>query len=1124
MSKSADNYAYLIQKIDGFIRKYYLNRVVKGTIFMATSLFAAFIIVTVAEYYGRFDPLVRTFLFYTFILGNLTIFTTYIVIPLLSYFRLGKTISHEQASDIIGDHFHPVKDKLLNTLQLKKLSDVSPQQRALIDASIDQKIAELRPVPFSSAVHIEDNRKYIKYALVPMAAIVIVFFAAPSILSESTDRLLHYNKRFIKKAPFSFELVNENLSAIQGDDYTLKVKLTGNEIPAEIYLEDGANTFKLDKESIVRFNYTFKNLQKTKTIRLSGGEFSSEDYILKVKERPTLLNFDVFLEYPDYLNKTNERLQNSGDLSVPEGTRINWKFNARSSDHLDVKMDKQRFRIQAAEKGLFNFSYRAMKNLTYNIRPISNEVMTSDSVSYQLRVIPDLMPMIDVTERPDSVNAKILYFVGQVNDDHGFSKLNFNYKVLQAGGVTGPVKPEVKTVSFDRNSLQSNFFHIWNVNEAKANPGDQIEYYFEIYDNDGVNGAKVSRSAIRTFKVASEREIEKKLEASSEQIKEKMEQAIRKSSQVEKEAKRLNQDLLNKKSLTYEEKKQVEALLQKQKELEELVKEIQKENKQNLFEQNENKEQNDKIREKQKQIEDLFNNVLDEKTREILKNIEKLLEKNNKALTQEELSKMQLDNKSLQKELDRILELYKQLEFDQKLTESIEKLKELSKKQEKLSEKSLDKKSENEKLKEEQKEFKEDFKDLKEDLKELEKKNEELDQKNEFDNPEKEEEKIDQEQQKSSDNLEKKDEKKASQNQKEAAEQMQQLSKKLEAMQQESEEEENEVNTKALREILDNLVTSSFDQEKTMQAVRGINTSDPSYVLQTQKQRDIKDNLKMIEDSLYALSKKVPQIQSVVNKEIQAINFNVGKAIESLGERRTAEANRNQQFAMTSINNLALMLNEALDQLQQAQQNGKPGSKGKKKQSLSQLSKMQEQLNKNMQKARDEMQKQAGQKPGQQPGKQGQQPGQGQGQGMSEQLARMAREQQMIRQAMQEINRMENKDGKSGLGNLDQLMKEMEQTETDLVNKKIQQETLNRQQEILSKLLEADKAEREREQDEKRESKEGVTPAPDYKIILQEYQKIKQKETDLLKTVPPSLNSFYKIKVGDYFKYLNSGL
>jgi hypothetical protein len=102
-------------------------------------------------------------------------------------------------------------------------------------------------------------------------------------------------------------------------------------------------------------------------------------------------------------------------------------------------------------------------------------------------------------------------------------------------------------------------------------------------------------------------------------------------------------------------------------------------------------------------------------------------------------------------------------------------------------------------------------------------------------------------------------------------------------MQQESEEKESEVNAKSLREILDNLITSSFDQEKTMQTLRQTNTSDPNYIIQSQKQKDIQINLKMIEDSLYSLSKKVPQIQSVVNKEIQTINFNIGKAMKALG-------------------------------------------------------------------------------------------------------------------------------------------------------------------------------------------------------------------------------------------------
>ena len=175
---------------------------------------------------------------------------------------------------------------------------------------------------------------------------------------------------------------------------------------------------------------------------------------------------------------------------------------------------------------------------------------------------------------------------------------------------------------------------------------------------------------------------------------------------------------------------------------------------------------------------------------------------------------------------------------------------------------------------------------------------------------------------------------------------------------------------------------------------------------------------------------------------------------------------------------------------------------------------MQEQLNKNMQRAREQMRQQA----------EGQQQGQGQGKNgkMSEQMARMAREQQLIRQALQDLNREMNKDGQGSLGNLDKLTKEMEQTETDLVNKKIQQETLIRQQDILSKLLEAEKAERERELDTQRESKQGRDQAPNYKIVLEEFNKLKQRELELLKTVPPALNSFYKLKVGDYFRLLNT--
>ncbi|MEJ6981190.1 DUF4175 family protein [Pedobacter sp. P351] len=1117
---STNNYSYLIQKIDEFIRKYYLNKVVRGLIYLAASFFASYIVVTVAEYYGNFSPLIRTFLFYSFLLLNGTILINWIILPLLSFYNLGKHISHEKASEIIGQHFSHIKDKLLNTLQLKKLADENHHQKSLIEASINQKIDDLKPIPFTSAIRINDNRKYLKFALPPLAIILFIGATAPSIFSESTERLLKHDKKFIKKAPFEFVILNKNLSSVQGDDFELKIKMNGNEIPQDIYLEDGANTFKLEKENIIRFNYTFRNIQNTKKIRLVAGEFSSDTYTIAVKRRPTLLNFDVMLDYPAYIGKKNETVSNSGDLIVPVGTQVNWRFKTGNTSTIQMTLGTRNFTINPSKENEFNFSYRALQNTGFTARPLNGEVSTSDLASYTIKVIPDLSPAIQLNERPDSVNTKMLYFVGQVSDDYGFSSLKFNYKILDGEKVS---RSYSKVIPFDRNTLQSNFFHVWDIKEINAAPGQQIEYYFEIADNDGINGPKVTRSVVKTVKLPTQAESERNIEQSSKAVQQKMEQAIRQAGQIERDAKRLTQDLINKKNLSFEERKQVEKLLEKQKALDNLINEVKKENKQKQLEQQDLQNPSQEIIEKQKQIEDLFNNVLDEKTRELLKNIERLLEQNNKNQTQQELSKMQVDNKTLQKELDRILELYKQLEFDQKLENAIDKLKEQAQKQEKLSEQSEKKNADPEALKSQQSQLQKDFDNLQKDLKDIEQKNEELEEKNTFENTEKEQQQIEEQQQESSDNLEKNNTKKAAENQKNASEQMQQLAKKMEQMQQENEMQEMQINMQNLREVLSNLLTSSFDQEKVMQSLKTTSLNDPNYVKLTQKQKDIKDNLKMVQDSLYSLSRQVPQIESVINKEIQTINTNIDFALQQLSERRTAEANRNQQYAMTSINNLALMLSEVEEQMQQAIKNAKQGKgKGKgKNPSLSELSKMQEKLNQNMQKAREQMQKQGqqqGQKPGE--GKDGQQ-GQGKGQ-MSEQMARMAREQQLIRQALQEINREMNKDGKGGIGNLDKVTKEMEQTETDLVNKKIQQETLTRQQEILTKLLDADKAERERELDTQRESKQGKDQAPNYKIVLEEFNKIKQRELELLKTVPPSLNSFYKLKVGDYFRLLNT--
>src|SRR6202012_3375278 len=171
---SAENYALLIDKINVFIRKYYFNRFLRGLIFLGAGLFSAYIVITLSEYFGDFNTVFRTLLFYFFIVLNVGLIAWLIVPPALAWLRLGKTITHDQAADIIGKHFSDINDKLLNTLQLKKLSGEDAKHPGLIEASMGQKIDTLKPVRFPSAINIQETSKYLKWVLSPLAVIIII--------------------------------------------------------------------------------------------------------------------------------------------------------------------------------------------------------------------------------------------------------------------------------------------------------------------------------------------------------------------------------------------------------------------------------------------------------------------------------------------------------------------------------------------------------------------------------------------------------------------------------------------------------------------------------------------------------------------------------------------------------------------------------------------------------------------------------------------------------------------------------------------------------------------------------------------------------------------------------------
>ena len=1104
-----DNYRLLINKLDQFIRKYYINQMIRGALYSMGLILALFLAMALLEYYNYFDSGVRKAMFFSFIGVSTVALGYWVIAPLLHYFRLGKVISHEQAAQIIGGHFTDVKDKLLNILQLKHQSDQASRQE-LILASIDQKSEEIKLVPFPSAIDLSKNRKYLRYALPPLLLLIVILFINANLITDSTARIINNNKNFERPAPFSFQVAADQLKAVQFEDFPLTVMVEGEQLPNEVFIDIDNYQYRLTKEAPNRFTYRFNNVQKDVEFFLFSSGVESEDYKLNVLEKPNVAGFDVKLDYPAYTERRDEELSSIGDLAVPVGTNIDWVFNALHTDAIRLQFSGSDETAEATRfsEGLFTYKKRALRDEAYKLYISNRALPNADSISYTISVVPDLYPNISAEKFQDSTDLKLLYFVGEASDDYGLLSLSFNYRIKDEEGGQG----ELRTIKLNKPAgKQARFDHTFDLNTLELNPGDEVAYYFEVYDNDGVNGSKSARTNLMVFAMPTVKEFEAMAEANDEKIKQDLKKALEESKKVQEDMKKMREKLLQEKDLDWQSRKELEKLLDRQKELEKQIEQAQKSFEENRKNQEQFSEVDEEILEKQEKLQEMMQEVMSEEMQELMRQIEELLQELGKDEALEMMEDMELSDEQLEKELDRMLELFKQLELEQEMQQAIDKLQELAKEQEELSQETEQGEKEQEELEKKQEEIDEEFQEIKEKMEGIEEKNQELEKPRELGDREEQMEDIQKDIDQSQEQLEQKENNKASESQKKASQKMKDMAEAMAMMMESGEMEQMEEDIQALRQLLENLVGLSFGQEELIDRFNLTDINTPRYVELVQEQFKLKDDFRLIEDSLQALSKRVFQIESYITEKVTEVKSNMKEGLEDLEERRKPQASDHQQRTMKNVNDLALMLSEVMNQMQQQmsgmmagnQMCDKPGGEGKSgKVPKDKMSQGQQSLNEQMKQMKERMEK-------------------GMGGGSSKEFAEMAARQAAMRKALKEKQKKLQEQGQ-GSKELQEMIDQMDKSEEDLVNKRLTNEMMKRQQDILTRLLEHEKAERQREYDEQRKAEQATQQERQMPPSLEEYIKKREAEVEMFKAVSPALKPYYKSLVEQYINSLKT--
>ncbi len=1087
----------LLQRIDEYKKRYFQNQLVKGSLFFIALIGSGYLLVNTAEFIGRFSSTGRAILFFSFLLTAFAGLYLLIVRPLMSLYGLNKPLSNDEAARQIGTFFPEVGDKLLNTLQLQRISS---DQSDLLQASLNQRSQQLLINRFANAIEISKNRQFLKYAIPPLALILMILVINPSFFTKSSTRLVNYNKDFVEEAPFQFLIQNKSMKAFRNEDFPLTVKLTGSALPQAVYVVANGTRFKLD-QSGDKFTYNFDNLQRDLDFHLEAAGFNSPAYKISLIDRPAVLSFNVRLDYPGYLNKPTEQLSNVGNLLVPQGTVVNWEFASDHTDSLLLRFntDSKPTPARLVDDNTFVLNRRLMQNAVYTVSLKNGQVASPSTIQYNVQVIPDRYPQISVDRIQDTVTYNYIALSGLVSDDYGFSKLKLNYKIVR-GNQSSPLY--FKDIPVNHSTTSQNFVYNWSLDSLKLGQEDRLEYYVQVWDNDGVNGPKSSRSNQLNFVVPSNAEIQKQVDKSAEKTEQQIDNALSKTQAIKNELNQMEDRMRTKKSSDFQDKKQLQDVLQKR---EELLKEIQK--LQEQFQKTNDTQQrfaqqNQAMQDKLEQLQKLFNELLDPESKQLYEQLKQLLERKQDEKASDLLDKLSRKERNMERDLDRALKLFKQMQLEQKVNNIAENLEKQAENLEKQAQENAKKNETSEDQQKQQEKSQEDFKKTQEQLKELEKQAEKEDL-NKPESSEKEQQEIEKDMEDASKDMKSNQGKQAASKQQKSAKSMRAMSKSMKESMQSAEMQEMQENMDDLRNILDNLITLSFGQERVMKDFRGMSLQDPRVTKLSQEQLKLQDDAKIIEDSLNALASRVVQIQSFVTRELTNMKGYMDESVQQLRERRLSMASSKQQFAMTSINNLALMLSDVLKNMQQ-QMNamampGK-GKGGKKGQNPSGLGEMQQQLNGKMEKL---------------------QKGGKSGRGLSEELSQMAAEQAMIRQMLKKLeeNAKGTEAGKQQEKQIKELMEKMDESETDLVNKRVNQNLINRQQEIMVRLLESEKALKQQEEDPKRQaeaakSAKRSTPAFFDTTNLQN----KSKQVEVLRSVTPNYNLFYKKEANQYLQ------
>lgn len=613
----------------------------------------------------------------------------------------------------VGHKLGAPSDRLLNALQLERRLALSPSDRRtgetegsgdntdLVGRSVElvrQRLARL-DIRTLTPRRFHPPARLIKATLVILLLAWITppwgMFQALRDMSQATVRLLNPDQAYPVPKPFILLSLSGDQRVLGGD--TTEVAFTGFEaVPRQIELVWEDNQGRVSTASLPlkdgRFTFRFETIHDdvryyARYVNPSWfspwDQVTSNEHTIAIIDRPVIEELSFHITSPAYTGEPVEEVGgNVAGITALIGSQI--QFSATTSLPLRegwVNIDGEDLPIQV-DGHLLEGSFILEQSIDLSLSVTDRRgVANVNPIRYTFTALPDYPPSLTLILPAADVDLDETLLVPihfDIADDYGFSRAQIIYTIHHPDYLSPDNQVYTQDIpELNLSSRSQRVPHVWDLDPLNLVPGDQVQFHIEVYDNNvvsgpgkAVSGPLIARIPTLADLFAEATERSREAAAITDKVLEDLEE-------VRALLDEMDLSFRGDEQVSWEQQQKGKKVLQSLEQLLEAMESVQAQIRELDAQSEDNGLFSDEMLSKYNELQNLLEEIMTPEIEDAMARFRAALEQMDPQLFKDALKNMQFQSSELEAQMDRFLDIFRQALAEMKMDEVVKRLEQL---------------------------------------------------------------------------------------------------------------------------------------------------------------------------------------------------------------------------------------------------------------------------------------------------------------------------------------------------------------------------------------------------------------------------------------------------------------